>query len=90
MLFRRILKALGLTQSRLQASDEKRGVLLSKSKYLVGLQCPKALWINYKDKALLPEIDASTEALFDQGRQVGQLAQKLFPTGIDVGHVSGF
>ena len=65
-------------------------VLLSKSKYLIGLQCPKALWINYKDKALLPEVDAGTEALFDQGHQVGLLAQKLFPSGIDVGHLSGF
>jgi hypothetical protein len=90
MLFRRILEALGFNRSRSQASGEKRGVLLSKSKYLVGLQCPKALWINYKDKALLPEVDASTEALFDQGHQVGLLAQKLFPSGIDVGHLSGF
>jgi len=56
----------------------------------VGLQCPKALWINYNNKALLPEVDAGTEALFDQGHQVGLLAQKLFPDGIDVGHLSGF
>jgi len=56
----------------------------------VGLQCPKALWINYNNKALLPEVDAGTEALFEQGHQVGLLAQKLFPDGIDVGHLSGF
>ena len=90
MLFRRIFEALGFIQSRSHTSDEKRGVLLSKSKYLVGLQCPKALWINYNNKALLPEVDASTEALFDQGQQVGLLAQKLFPSGIDVGHLSDF
>ena len=90
MLFRRILEALGFTRSRSHVTDEKRGVLLSKSKYMVGLQCQKALWINYKDKALLPEVDASTEAVFDQGHQVGLLAQKLFPSGIDVGHLSGF
>ena len=90
MLFRRIFEALGFTRSRSHASDEKRGVFLSKSKYLVGLQCPKALWINYNNKALLPEVDAGTEALFDQGHQVGLLAQKLFPNGIDVGHLSGF
>ena len=90
MLFRRILQALGFTRSRSHASDEKRGVFLSKSKYMVGLQCPKALWINYNNKALLPEVDAGTEALFDQGHQVGLLAQKLFPDGIDFGHLSGF
>ena len=90
MLFRRILEALGFTRSRSHVTDEKRGVLLSKSKYMVGLQCQKALWINYKDKALLPEVDASIEALFDQGHQVGRLAQKLFPSGIDFGHLRGF
>ena len=90
MLFRRILQALGFTRSRSHASDEKRGVFLSKSKYVVGLQCSKALWINYNNKALLPEVDAGTQALFDQGQQVGLLAQKLFPSGIDFGHLRGF
>ncbi len=90
MLFRRIFEALGINRSRPHASDATRKVFLSKSKYLIGLQCPKALWIHYNNKALLPEIDAGTEALFDQGHQVGLLAQKLFPNGIDVGHLSGF
>ena len=90
MFFRRIFEVLGFARSRSYASDEKRGVLLSKSKYLAGLQCTKALWIHYNNKALLPEVDADTEALFDQGRQVGLLAQKLFPDGIDLGYLSGF
>jgi hypothetical protein len=46
-------------------------LFLSKSKYVVELQCPKALWIHYNDKALLPETDAGTAALFDQGHEVG-------------------
>src|SRR5262249_29315486 len=62
-----------------------RTLLLSKSKYLVGLQCPKALWIHYNDKGLVPEPDASTTALFNQGHEVGLLAQKLFPGGIQIG-----
>ena len=57
---------------------------LSKSKYLVGLQCPKLLWIHYKAKDKLPPVDEQTEAIFDQGHQVGQLAQKLFPDGINI------
>lgn len=64
--------------------------LLSKTKYLIGLQCSKALWINYNDIALLPAIDARTEALFQQGHEVGLLAQKLFPNGINIGHLRGF
>jgi hypothetical protein len=63
----------------------KRELYLSKSKYLIGLQCPKALWIHYNDKALIPESDAGTAALFDQGHKVGLLAQKLFPGGIHIG-----
>lgn len=39
--------------------------LLSKSKYIVGLQCPKALWIHYNNKALIPEVNEGTQALID-------------------------
>ena len=62
----------------------KRELYLSKSKYLIGLQCPKALWIHYNDKALISVPHAGTAALFDQGHKVGLLAQKLFPGGIHI------
>ena len=55
---------------------------LSKTKYLDGLKCPKLLWYEYNRKEDLPEIDAATQALFDQGKIVGELAQTLFPGGI--------
>ncbi|MFW6450402.1 MAG: DUF2779 domain-containing protein [Nanoarchaeota archaeon] len=58
-------------------------MLLSKSKYLQGLQCSKLLWVNINDKERLPEIDASTQHIFDQGHQIGELAKSLFP-GIDM------
>jgi hypothetical protein len=64
--------------------------LLSKSKYLVGLQCPKALWIHYNDKALIPPPDPGTAARFDQGHEVGLLAQKLFPQGLHIGYTDDF
>jgi hypothetical protein len=57
---------------------------LSKSKYLNGLQCPKLLWHHYNAKDKLPEVDKRTQAIFDQGHEVGELAKKLFPNGIDV------
>ena len=63
---------------------------LSKSKYLVGIQCPKLLWHHYNAKDELPVPDAATQALFDQGHEVGELAKKLFPNGIQVTWDQGF
>jgi uncharacterized protein YaaR (DUF327 family) len=60
--------------------------LLSKSKYLNGLQCLKYLWLIYNEPEKIPEFDDSTQRIFDQGHQVGELAKKLFPDGIDIPH----
>ncbi len=58
---------------------------ISKSKFLSGLQCHKLLWSVYNAKHLIPEPDAQTQAIFDQGHEVGQLAKKLFPGGVEIG-----
>ena len=58
--------------------------LLTKTKYLTGLQCPKLLWLQINDPKQLPQVDLSTQFIFDQGHVVGELAKKLFPEGIDV------
>ena len=58
---------------------------ISKSKYLWGLQCPKLLWHAYHAKELIPKPDAAQQALFDQGHDVGALAKKLYPRGVEVG-----
>ncbi len=58
--------------------------VLSKSRYLNGLQCPKLLWIALNDSERISEPDAATQHIFDQGHLVGELAKKLFPEGIDV------
>jgi hypothetical protein len=58
---------------------------ISKSKFLNGLQCSKLLWHAYNAKHLFSEPDASTQAIFDQGHEVGELAKQLFPGGIEVG-----
>ena len=49
------------------------------------MQCHKLLWHAYNAKHLIPERDAHTQAIFDQGHEVGELAKKLFPAGIEVG-----
>ena len=58
--------------------------LLSKSKYLSGLQCPKYLWIQINEPERIPETDPITQYIFDQGHLVGELAKRLFPGGIDI------
>jgi len=58
--------------------------LLTKSKYLLGLQCPKCLWVAINDKTKIPEPDESLQHIFDQGHLVGELAKKNFPGGIDI------
>jgi hypothetical protein len=58
--------------------------MLTKSRYLNGLQCPKLLWIASNEPGRIPEPDAATQNIFDQGHLVGELAKKLFPGGADV------
>jgi hypothetical protein len=59
--------------------------LISKSKFLAGLQCHKLLWFYYNAKDEIPETAAAKQAIFDQGHEVGALAKKMFPGGIEVG-----
>jgi len=58
--------------------------LLSKTKYITGLQCPRLIWIEVNEPEKIPETDPVTQYIFDQGHEVGYLATKLFPSGIDV------
>lgn len=59
--------------------------LISKSRFLSGLQCDKLLWVHYNDKPRIPSPDQSTQAVFDQGKLVGEYAKNLFPNGIEIG-----
>ncbi len=58
--------------------------LLSKSTFIKGEQCKKALYLNRYHQELRDEIDASTQAILEQGIRVGTLARKLFPGGTDL------
>ena len=57
---------------------------LSKSTFMMGRQCSKLLWFRYNAKDQIPAPDEATQAVFDQGTEVGELAQQLFPGGIVV------
>jgi hypothetical protein len=58
--------------------------LLTKSRYMNGLQCPKLLWVSVNGQDRIPRPDASTQNMFDEGRKVGELARRCFPGGIDL------
>ena len=58
--------------------------LLSKTNFLRGLQCYKYLWTVVHEPQSIPSTDAVTQFTFDQGHEVGELAKKLFPGGMDI------
>ena len=58
--------------------------ILTKSKYLTGLQCPRLIWTQFHEPEKIPETDPVTQYIFDQGHLVGELAKRLYPNGIDI------
>jgi hypothetical protein len=58
---------------------------LSKSTYLRGSQCKKSLYLHWHQPELKDKISAMQQAIFNQGTNVGKLAQQFFPGGIDAG-----
>lgn len=56
--------------------------LLTKSKYLNGLQCPRLLW--HADRKLLPKVSIADQHRFDQGSEFETQVKKLFPNGVDI------
>ncbi len=57
---------------------------LSKSQYVKGAQCSLNLWYFRNRKDLTPPVDASQQALFDAGNEVGEWAKQYFPGGVEV------
>jgi hypothetical protein len=57
------------------------GHLLSKSKILAGLQCPKRLYLEVRHPELA-EISEDTERRFAAGHDVGEVARNLEPGGV--------
>lgn len=57
---------------------------ISKSQFMKGHQCPKALWLSLNRKDLKAPVTVAQQKLFDQGHEVGNLAKKLFPKGLEI------
>lgn len=58
--------------------------LLSKSTFIRGNQCLKSLYLNKKRPFLRDRLSPEQLAKFKRGHKVGELAQQLFPGGIDL------
>ena len=56
---------------------------LSKSTFIRGLQCEKSLYLYKHHYNLKDPTPTSLQAVFDQGTNIGFLAQSLFPYGVD-------
>ena len=61
---------------------QKKPPMLSKSRFLAGLQCHLRLWYQCFERELIPEIPPSQQAIFDTGHEVGELATQLYPGGV--------
>jgi len=57
---------------------------LSKSRFQKGLQCERALWLGVHARELATPVSETTQWVFDQGTEVGRLAQQLFGGGVEV------
>jgi predicted RecB family nuclease len=62
---------------------------LSKSKFVAGVQCLKRLYFQVHEPELAAQPDAASEAIFEQGREVGLLARQMFPGGVEVDGAAG-
>jgi len=54
---------------------------LSKSTFMRGLKCEKCLYLNKHHHHLRDKLTSEQEAIFEQGTNVGELAQQLHPGG---------
>ena len=55
---------------------------LSKSNYVKGLQCQKALWFSKNRQDLKVPLDDKTKSKFEIGNEITELARKYFPEGV--------
>ena len=59
---------------------------LSKSQYVRGLQCHKALWLYKHKREVMTPTSPQQEFIFAGGHRIGKLAQGLFPGGVEIEH----
>ena len=73
-----------MVTSQKKSTAKRKSVGLSKSLYIKGLQCHKALWLHKYRPEIKDEDDSVQSAVYSTGTNVGVLAQQLFPGGLEV------
>ena len=63
---------------------ENKAPDLSKTSLLKGIQCSKALYLSKNPPPIEIQPDPDLETKYQAGREVGVLAQQLFPGGVEV------
>jgi hypothetical protein len=64
-------------------NTEQQKHILSKSSFIKGVQCPKAVYLHYFHPSWRDKLSAAQLAKFNRGHKVGELARQLFPGGKD-------
>src|SRR5947199_10064969 len=59
-------------------------MLITKSKFVAGVQCLKRLYLTVHTPELAAQPDESDQSIIDQGREVGLLARQMFSGGVVV------
>ena len=67
---------------REETMARKMKPMLSKSRFVAGLQCPLRLWYQCYNRELATPVSPSQQAIFDMGNEVGRLATRLYPGGV--------
>ena len=57
---------------------------ISKSRFVAGVQCLKRLYWQVHEPELAAAAERSRQAIIQQGHDVGMLARRLFPGGVEV------
>jgi predicted RecB family nuclease len=74
---------MALMEAEHRMSRAVRGIpLLSKSRFMSGLQCHKRLYLECFHRDLADPVSEQQQQLFDSGTEVGKLARTLFPDGV--------
>lgn len=60
----------------------KNSPMLSKSRFMAGLQCPLRLWHQCYNMEFASEVSPVQQAVFDAGHEVGRLATQVYPGGV--------
>jgi hypothetical protein len=69
-------------RERGETMGRRKSAILSKSRFLAGLQCPLRLWFQCYNRELATPVSPNQQAVFDMGHEVGRLATKLYPGGV--------